>query len=154
MPYFRICKDCGDIKKVETKKLSLAVRCKSCNFDYRYSIHTRICKDCGDKKHVRDASLASAERCRECADEYRSKHPPMSSGRKTKPKSTIAKKSTKKKPGAPKRGPRQHSKIAIDAIRKVNKLHREEVARETSKKKTEPIQVKTDEEMIAEFLAK
>lgn len=138
--HFRICIECQRVDQVGSAKLTKNKMCLDCAKKTRLEdSYKRVCVDCGDVKVVKEKKKASHKRCNSCANRIKA----TITAAKRKLQSPAPKKKVIKKGS-------HLNKEAIAKQRELNKKHREEI--EASKAKEIPMQVKTDQEMIAEYL--
>jgi hypothetical protein len=156
--YFRICKHCGDSKRVKQASAGGLKSCNKCRHLGKEKnppkVFYRICKHCGDEKKVLQKHSAERTSCTACkhldsdlkAADLKRKETMLQRGVKCGRKLGV--KAVKEYRTKVNR--REVSKVAIEKARAINKAHREAV-KEKSRAKPTPIG-KTDEEMMAEYL--
>ena len=127
--YFRLCIDCGDIKKVRKNNAGI-----------------KRCRECNDKHRVEETAQKAAII-------------PPAPKPKPKPKPKPIKMVIKKVPGKRKHTRRPTSRACLDTVaigkaRLKNKEHKEFLEEEVKRKKEIPDQKLTDEDMIAAWYKK
>jgi len=159
------CPDCGQDRELVRLNHKSSGRCHRCAEKYVMKFipkvkHFRLCVDCGDIKETKKGH-AGVKRCRECNDKHRVLETASKAAivdlikpKVTKPQARTV--PTIKKPKKQSRrrtaDSRIYDKVQIQKVRDHNKAFFK--LQEAEKKKTIPEQKRTDEDMIAEFIAK
>jgi hypothetical protein len=155
--YWYFCRYCSSVRASEVKrKTSL---CSDCNrrlgsrkkitydieWDYETMRYYRICRICEDVKQVNQASLGGIKTCNKC------KHLGYDMKEKENKRLASLKDTVSKRPPKKKQSKVQMSKKEIERLREINRKHREAVAKQ---EKLDVARSKSEEDMIAEYLAK